>query len=122
MAMLGVGLAQIDLILPKKTYKSGECIKGYFLIKGGIINQEIKRIECDMIMINHHTGKEKIIDSTNILTSRLIQAEQYDKVAFTFKLPNTLVISDEQLSYRFQTRLTFDEGVESKDLDIIKIV
>ena len=40
--LLGIGSAQIDLILPKNTYKSGECINGYFLIKGGTLGAKNK--------------------------------------------------------------------------------
>ena len=122
MSLLGIGSAQIDLVLLKETYRPDECINGYFLIKGGTVEQKIKRIECDLVMINHSTGLEQVIDTTVILTSRLIYSEESNKLPFTFKLPASIPISSKEVSYCFRTRLTFDEGVQSRDQDIIQII
>ncbi|WP_129726219.1 sporulation protein [Ectobacillus funiculus] len=122
MSLLGIGSAQIDLVLLKKTYRPDEYINGHFLIKGGTVEQQIKRIECDLAMINHSTGLEQIIDTTIILTSRLIYSEESNKLPFTFKLPAFMPISSKEISYCFRTKLTFDEGVQSKDQDTIQII
>lgn len=122
MSLLGIGSAQIDLILPKETYRPDEHINGYFLIKGGTIEQQLKRIDCDLVMINHSTGLEQVIDTTVILTSRLIYSEESNKLPFTFKLPASIPISTKEISYCFRTKLTFDEGIQSKDQDIIQII
>lgn len=122
MSLLGIGSAQIDLVLLKETYRPDEYINGYFLIKGGTVEQKIKRIDCDLIMINHSTGLEQVIDTTVILTSRLIYSEESNKLPFTFKLPASIPISSKEISYCFRTKLTFDEGVQSRDQDIIQII
>jgi sporulation-control protein len=122
MSLLGVGSATIDLILPKDTYHPGEFIKGIFMIKGGTVDQQIKRIDCDLLMTDLTNGNEKVIDTTTILTSKLIQSEECTKLTFTFKLADQMPISSDERLYRFKTRLTFNEGVESKDQDIIQII
>ena len=122
MSLLGIGAARIDLILPKESYKPGEDINGYFLIRGGTIEQKIRRIDCDLVMIVESTGEEKVIDSTTILTSKKINSEEMNNSPFTFTLPDTVPISTKDISYRFKTRLTFNEGVESRDQDTIKII
>jgi sporulation-control protein len=122
MSLLGVGSATIDLILPKETYHPGEFIKGIFKIKGGTVDQQIRRVECDLLMMDLTNGNEKVIDTTTILTSKLIESEESNELSFTFKLPDHMPISSEERSYRFKTRLTFNEGVESKDQDIIRII
>lgn len=122
MSLIGIGAATIDLTLPKKTYRAGEHIKGYFLIKGGIIDQKAKRIDCDLIMVEQSTGKEKTIDTSTIFTSRLIQAEEMHKISFSFEIPSSILTSTKEISYRFETKLTFSEGVTSKDQDIIHII
>ncbi|MCF6408910.1 sporulation protein [Pseudalkalibacillus salsuginis] len=122
MSLVGIGSAQIDLILPKETYTLGEHINGYFLLKGGIIDQQLKRIDCDLVKVDSEKGKENIIDSTTILTSQLIESEESNKIPFSFKLPTSLPLSTKDISYRFKTRLTFTQGVESIDQDIIQIV
>ncbi len=122
MSLLGVGSASVDLILPKEEYRRGEHIHGHFMIKGGTVEQQIKRIECDLVMINELDGNEEVIDSTNILSTRQIESDELNKVEFTFKLPTTIPVSSEEISYRFKTKLAFNEGIESRDQDFIKIV
>lgn len=122
MSLLGIGSARIDLTLPKQTYKAGECIQGYFIIKGGTIDQKAKRFDCDLVMTERSSGLEKIINTTTILTSKLIHSEEVYKISFTLKIPATVQVSTEEVSYRFKTKLTFKEGVASKDQDSIHII
>ncbi|PLT30769.1 sporulation protein [Peribacillus deserti] len=122
MSLIGVGSAKIDLILQKDTFKPGDAVHGYFLIKGGTIEQQIKRIDCDLVMTDKAADAENVIDSATILTTQLIKAEETNKISFTFKLPDSVPISSKEVSYRFKTKLTFDEGVESRDLDRIQII
>lgn len=120
MSLVGIGSAKIDLILDKETYMPGEHVKGYFLLNGGTIAQQLKRIDCDLVKVEN--GTESMVDATSILTSRSIESEASNKIPFSFKLPTSLPISTEEISYRFKTRLTFTEGVESVDQDIIQVV
>lgn len=122
MSLLGVGSAIIDLILPKETYKRGELINGYFHVKGGTIEQQLRRIDSDLVLIDSTTKTEKVIDTATILSTKLLRSEEANKISFTFKLPENIPVSSEHISYRFKTRLTFNEGVESKDQDIIQII
>lgn len=122
MSLLGIGSAIIDLILPKETYQRGDGINGHFYIKGGTITQQINRIDCDLVMLDQTVGRETVIDSATILSSKLLQSEESNTVSFTFMLPDTIPVSSDTISYRFKTRLTFNEGVESKDQDIIQVI
>lgn len=122
MSLLGVGSAIIDLILPKETYKRGELIKGYFHLRGGTIEQQLKRIDSDLVVIDKETNTERVIDTATILSSKLINPEEASKISFTFKLPDDIPVSTERISYRFKTRLIFNEGVESKDQDLIQVI
>ncbi|MDQ0200454.1 sporulation protein [Neobacillus ginsengisoli] len=122
LSLLGIGSAQIDLILQKLTYRPGESVQGYFLIKGGTIEQQIKQIECELVLIDKVKKKEEVIDTTTILLTTRIDPEESNKVEFTFQLPRSVPASSEKISYRFKTKLTFTKGVESFDQDIIKII
>ncbi|MCJ8008288.1 sporulation protein [Lederbergia wuyishanensis] len=122
MSLIGIGSAQIDLILSKDTYKVGEHIEGYFLIKGGTIDQQLRRIDCELIKREELMGNEEIIDIQTILTSKRIESEEIYKITFSFKLPSSIFVSSEEISYCFKTKLTFNEGVESRDQDIIRII
>jgi len=121
MSLLGVGSARIDLILPKETYSPGESVKGYFNIIGGTIEQQINRIDSDLVFINQTKGTEKVIDFTTILTKKRINSTEESEFQFTFRLPSYVPVSSDEISYRFHTKLTFNNGVESIDQDSITI-
>lgn len=121
-SLLGIGSAQVDLILPKETFKREEEIVGYFLIKGGIIEQQIKQIDCDLIRIDHTDNSETILHSTNMAVAKRIDQNKIEKLSFTFKLAPDIPVSTPKNSYCFRTKLTFDAGVVSTDLDYIKLI
>ncbi len=121
MSLLGIGSARIDLVLPKETYKPGEQIKGYFLIQGGTVDQRITSIECDLVLENSRTEKSQTIDKSTIFLSKMILADELNKVPFLYRLPDDIPFLDKEESYRFKTKLTFDKGTESIDQDWIKI-
>jgi len=122
MFLLGMDSSKVDLILQKETYKLGDSVHGCFLIKGGTIEQQIKRIDCDLIMSDHTALVENVIDTTTILTSRRIHSGELNKTPFTLQLPVYAPISSQEVSYHFRTRLTFNKGVDSRDRDIIQII
>jgi sporulation-control protein len=122
LSLLGIGSAQIELILQKDRFRPGDPVQGYFLIKGGTIEQQIKQIDCDLVLIDKRKRKEKVLDTTTILLTTRIDSEESNKVEFTFQLPSSVPVSTEEISYRLKTKLTFTKGVESIDQDIIRII
>lgn len=124
MARLGIGSAKIDLILEKAVYSSGEEVKGHFHLKGGTIDQQLKRIDCDFVRSTIKNGNNKeeiVIDNVTIFTTKNIESDVVSKIPFTFLLPESIEI-DKDFSYRFKSRLTFSHGVESFDFDDIQII
>ena len=122
MALLGVGSAKIDLILQKDVYRPGEVVNGHFSIEGGNIEQKLKRIDCDLVLMDKAADIEKVMDTKTILTSTQIDSEELYELSFVFQLPESMVPSSDTLSYRFQTKLIFNEGVTSQDQDLIEII
>ncbi|MFE4243704.1 sporulation protein [Peribacillus butanolivorans] len=122
LSQLGIGKAIIDLKLPKVKYGLGERVTGEFFIIGGICEQKIKRLECDLVQIDKMSNTQQIIDTTTILTTKFIEEEQEIRIPFSFHLPVSASVSSEHISYRFNTRLFFDKGVISEDQDIIQVV
>lgn len=122
MALLGIGSAKIDLILQKEVYRTGDVVYGHFSIKGGSIEQKLKRIDCDLVLTDKIAGVEKVIDTTTILTSTQIDSEELHNIPFSFQLPASMLASTDDISYRFQTKLIFNEGVTSQDQDRIQII
>ncbi|MBW3114602.1 MULTISPECIES: sporulation protein [Bacillaceae] len=122
MTLFGIGSAKIDLVLPKSSFKQGELLHGYFFLEGGIIEQKLKRVECDLVMIDRNGKEEKCIDSTTVLKSDIIRAEERNKLSFTYRIPGKLPSFESGSRFLFKTKLTFDQGVESVDEDYISIV
>lgn len=122
MSLMGVGSAQIDLVLEKDVLRPGEAVNGQFLIKGGTIDQHLKQIDCALVMVDEKTGAEKEIDNIAIKIQTKIESDENDKVPFSFKLPEDVPVSSKAISYHFKTKLTFEQGVESWDEDMIKVI
>lgn len=124
MARLGIGSAKIDLILEKAIYQSGEEVKGHFNVKGGTIDQQLKRIDCDFVRSYVKNGIDKeevVIDNVTIFTTKSIEPDLVSIIPFRFILPKSIEINDD-FTYRFKSRLTFSQGVESLDFDDIQII
>lgn len=122
MSLFGIGSAKIDLVLPKTSYKRGELLQGYFFLEGGIIEQKLRRVECDLLMIDRNGKEENIIDSTTVLKSEIIQADERNKLSFTYRIPKDIPYSEGNgVRYLFKTKLAFEQGVESLDEDYISI-
>jgi sporulation-control protein len=122
MSLLGVGSAQIDLILEKDVLIPGESVNGKFLIKGGTVDQDLQLIECALVMVNLKSEAEKILDTVTIDVPLRIQPNGDDDVPFTFLLPADVPPSNKDISYHFKTKLVFKQGTESWDEDMIKVV
>ncbi|WP_147534774.1 sporulation protein [Bacillus marasmi] len=122
MSLMGIGSAQVDLIINKNIYRQAETVKGYFNVMGGTVEQKIKRIECDLIKMNPHTETQEIIDSITILSTQEIESGGQNRIEFQFTLPKSIDKTSQTVSYHFKTKLIFDEGVKSLDHDPIFIV
>ncbi|WP_456276789.1 sporulation protein [Bacillus sp. AK128] len=120
MSLLGIGSAKVDLVLEKTEAKLGESISGAIYINGGTIEQQIKRIECDLVKTDK--VQEEVVETTTILTSNSIDSEDQREIPFSFYIPLDIHPSSEGLTYRFKTRLVFQEGAKSLDQDIITIL
>lgn len=124
MSLLGIGSAKVDLILEKEEFGPQETVNGKILIKGGTVDQQLKRIEVDLVSAENLGSQmnEEVIHSVTILTSKLISAECQEEYPFTFSLPAYLSETTRNKKYRFKTRLFFHEGVKSVDQDEIEIL
>jgi sporulation-control protein len=122
MTLLGIGSARVDLVLEKDFVKVGESIIGYFSISGGTIEQQIKRIECDLVKVNVQEETEEIVDTTTILSASFIESEDHKKIPFSFYIQPGIEPSSSMINYRFKTRMIFQEGVKSLDQDIITVL
>ncbi|MFT9596783.1 sporulation protein [Mesobacillus sp.] len=122
MSLLGVGSAQIDLILEKDVLTPGDSVNGKFLIKGGTVDQDLQLIECALVMVNLKNEAETVLDTVTIDIQLRIQPDGDNEVPFSFLLPLDVPPSNKEISYHFKTKLVFKQGTESWDEDMIKVV
>ena len=121
MSLLGIGSAKVDLIIDKLKYKLNEEVTGYFQLYGGTIEQQIKRIECDLVRTNRKLENEIIIESITIHIPQQIEPWDKNKLPFSFQLPSDIQNTNNEVMYHFKTKLIFNEGVKSLDHDYIFI-
>jgi sporulation-control protein len=122
MSLMGIGSAQVDLIINKNIYRQAEMVKGRFKLMGGTVQQQIKRVECDLVKMNLISDSEEVIGSVTFLSDLQIDTGEQSHLDFEYQLPEMIENTSHTVSYHFKTKLIFDEGVKSLDHDPIFIV
>lgn len=121
MSLNGVGSAMIDLILPKDHYQKGEKLQGKFVINGGIVDQLLTKIECQLVMIYQNGKKEEIFDTSVVAITQALETKEKDMYSFVYQIPNDLPAEPAGARFLFRTKLKFEEGQDSVDEDYVTI-
>ncbi|WP_201715773.1 sporulation protein [Rossellomorea arthrocnemi] len=121
MCRFGIGTTKIDLVLNKKEFRPGDVIKGEYELTGGRVEQKLKRIETDLLQYDEITDRSYILHQNTILSSSTMKANEQRTIHFSCRLSDAFPPSSETVSYKFVTRLVFDDGVNSVDHDEFQI-
>jgi sporulation-control protein len=121
MCRFGIGTTKIDLVLNKKEFRPGDVIKGEYELTGGRVEQKLKRIETDLLQYDEITDRSSILHQNTILSSSTMKANEQRTIHFSCRLSDAFPPSSETVSYKFVTRLVFDDGVNSVDHDEFQI-
>lgn len=124
LATMGVGSAEVDLILQKQDYEPGETLKGEFFIKGGTVEQKINNIAVALAMkanINDRPASRKMA-TIPVVSSFAIQPNEQKTFPFSYELPEQLPISSPFVAYGIATRLDIAGGRDHRDYDRIRIL
>jgi len=124
MSRLGVGSAYVDLRLNKHMLNPGDVIEGQLYIRGGTVEQKIKKLDVDFVCKTMRAGKEEdtVIATIPIAGEFVIEEEETKMLPFRYRLPDEIVPSQQGVSYRFITRLHIEDAVDTLDFDYIQIV
>lgn len=57
LSKLGVGAAKVDLVLHRPHVRLGETLEGEFLIEGGTVEQQIRKLEVELQLTVQADGK-----------------------------------------------------------------
>lgn len=122
MSYLNIGSPHVDLVLNNSEINPGEKITGAFHVEGGWAKQHIKRLECDLVKEFQGDTIETVDAVTTILMSKSMDSNDKAEYPFCYQLPSSLAPSTEHISYRFHTRLIFQDDVKSTDHDEIVVL
>ncbi|MFS0562259.1 sporulation protein [Terribacillus sp. 179-K 1B1 HS] len=113
----------ITLELNQASYHAGDKIEGHIRLLGGWKDQDLNRLDCDLVIKNSAT--DKIVNIKNVISifmsKQLKSNEQIDK-PFTFRLPEELEPSSGTLVYELQTKLVFANEKCAKDDRQVRIL
>ena len=122
MCRFGIGATKIDLVLNKKEFCPGDVIKGEYELTGGRVEQKLKRIETDLLQYDQNSDRSSVLHHNTILSSSTMKANEQRTIHFSCRLSDAFPPSSETVSYKFVTRLVFDDGVNSVDHDEFQIL
>lgn len=111
-----IGSPHIDLLLDKDEFTPGEKVTGAFLIKNGLFEQKIKRLECDLFT-ESAAAKPLNTESIMIYMSEEMAPNTSKKIPFTFQLPAEMNASH----YYFETKVCFGDGKKCTGQDPIRV-
>ncbi|KIL51884.1 sporulation protein [Jeotgalibacillus soli] len=113
----------VDLILDSHEFTPGEKVTGSFRLTCGRSKQKLKRLECDLVVKDTNTNEERVIETAaTILMSKTLKPDEEAVIPFSYVLPIELASTSQNITYRFHTRLIFNENVNRTDHDDIKII
>ncbi len=138
---VGIGAAKIDTILATSTVQPGEDVSGIIKITGGKVEQNINKIDLD-ILCNYTVEKE--VERTNSdgddTTETVTEVKQHKLTSYKFdeefviapgdskELPFTITLSAEapltvgKSKVWVDTNLDIDMALDKSDKDYIKVV
>lgn len=124
LAKLGVGSAQVNLVLDKDEYRLGDTVEGQLLVEGGNVEQYIRKIDVDLVL--EVQVKERLFSHTveraSFHDSFYVAPSEKKVLPFTFTLPHNLLISGNSVRYQFVTRLDIADGLDHSDRDPLRVL
>lgn len=111
-----IGSPHIDLLLDKNEFTPGEKVTGSFIIKSGLFEQKLSRLECDLVTKNTSV-KSPAADAIMIFMSEQIPPNTSKRIPFSFQLPAQM----EGSRYYFETKLCFGDGKKCIGHDAIDV-
>ncbi|MFP7171157.1 sporulation protein [Terribacillus sp. 7520-G] len=113
----------IRLELNQASYHAGDKIEGHFRLLGGWKDQDLNRLDCDLVIKNSAT--DKIVNIKNVISifmSKQLKSNELIDKPFKFRLPEELEPSSDSLIYELQTKLIFANEKCAKDDRQVRIL
>lgn len=128
LASLGVGAAQIDLILEQDTIQMGQSTKGKIVLTAGDVEQKIEGLFVDFKLNSRYSQGEhtqfvdEVVRRIPITKQEfVVQPGEVQELPFSFQCPDLLPVSSVNTRYYFQTNLEIKLGIDAKDRDFVTV-
>lgn len=124
LSKLGIGAAKVDLALHRPHVRLGETMEGEFLLEGGSVAQQIRKLEVVLQLDVEAGGKtyRRRAAVIPVASSFTIQPGERKVLPFSYTLPLHLPISRPTVRYTFVTHLDIADGADAYDQDAIHIL
>ncbi|RAP74200.1 sporulation protein [Paenibacillus montanisoli] len=127
LASVGIGAAQVDLMLHEDVVHAGDTISGVVRIQGGRVDQQVDDVYA-YVMTRYlkEQNDSKIEHEATVAKFRLtgkfmVKAEQVYEFPVSFQLPSNTPISMGRTPIWIQTGLDIKEAVDPKDHDRLQV-
>lgn len=127
LASVGIGNAQVDTKLEKKTYVPGEEVRGVVEIRGGSVEQRIEDIylTVNTTYIRENDDRKQTlactIKKTRINEAFTIAAEETKQIPFSFTMPMETPLTYGKTKVWVATGLDIKNAMDPRDEDYISI-
>jgi sporulation-control protein len=124
LSRLGVGSADVNLVLQHHQVRLGETIQGELFIEGGTVEQQINKLDVELrlsVNVNNQTHTQTVA-TIPVSPSFVIQPGEKKVLPFSYELPMTLPVTRSGVSYTFVTRLDIAGGVDTLDHDSLEVL
>jgi sporulation-control protein len=127
LASVGIGAAQVDLMLHQDTVNAGEIISGVVRIQGGRVDQQITDVYA-FVMTRYlkeqndtKTQIEAPVAKFQLTGEFTVEAEQVYELPVSFQLPNNTPATLGRTPVWIQTGLDIKEAIDPKDQDQLQV-
>lgn len=128
LASVGIGAAQVDLMLHQDAVKAGDTITGVVRIQGGRVNQQVE----DVYAFVKTRYLKEVNDSKMYVEATIakiplagkftVEAEQTYEFPVSFRLPPHTPVTMGRTPVWIHTGLEINEGVDPKDQDQLHVM
>ncbi|REE67583.1 sporulation-control protein [Paenibacillus taihuensis] len=128
LASVGIGAAQVDLMLHEDVVRAGDTVNGVVRIEGGRVDQEVDDVYAYVMtryLKEHNDSKvehDAMIAKFPLAGKFTVQAEQVYEFPVSFKLPPCTPVSMGHTPVWIRTGLEIKESIDPKDRDYLEVL
>ncbi|MBD0383581.1 sporulation protein [Paenibacillus sedimenti] len=127
LATVGIGAAQVDMLIDDSSIAAGDLLEGVVRIQGGRVDQQVDDVYAYVMTTYTKEQNDTKVEQEAAIAKFLlagkftVEAEQTYEFPFSFKLPETTPVTMGRTPVWIQTGLDIKEAFDPKDQDRVKV-